>query len=237
MPQLTHADGARAPRPGRGRLRVYKVVVLGEGGVGKSALVLQFVSHNFIEYHDPTIEDAYQQQAVIDGEPALLDILDTAGQVEFTAMKEQYMRCGEGFIICYSICDRRSFEQVAEYRRLLSRVRAADDVPLVIVGCKLDLDSHRKVLTEEGRDLARQLNAPFFETSAAYRRFVDDSFHALVRIIRKQERDKDEDEERRLQPSPGRAPRIRRRWHRLCALLSVMFRRRRRDRLKSPSRA
>ena len=49
-----------------------------------------------------------------------------------------------------------------------------------------------QVLTEEGRDLARQLNAPFFETSAAYRRFVDDSFHALVRIIRKQERDKDE---------------------------------------------
>ena len=55
MPQLMHADGARAPRPGRSRLRVYKVVVLGEGGVGKSALVLQFVSHNFIEYHDPTI--------------------------------------------------------------------------------------------------------------------------------------------------------------------------------------
>ena len=52
MPQLTHTGEAR---PGRGRLRVYKVVVLGEGGVGKSALVLQFVSHNFIEYHDPTI--------------------------------------------------------------------------------------------------------------------------------------------------------------------------------------
>lgn len=48
-------------------------------------------------------EDSYQQQAVIDGEAALLDILDTAGQVEFTAMRDQYMRCGEGFIICYSV--------------------------------------------------------------------------------------------------------------------------------------
>ena len=47
-------------------------------------------------------------------------------------------------------------------------------------------------MTEEGQDLARELNAPFFETSAAYRRFVDDSFHALIRIIRKQEREKDE---------------------------------------------
>ena len=51
-------------------------------------------------------QDAYQQRTVIDLEPCLLDILDTAGQVEFTAMREQYMRCGEGFIICYSITDR-----------------------------------------------------------------------------------------------------------------------------------
>ena len=55
--------------------------MLGDGGVGKSALTLQYVQHNFIDYHDPTIEDAYQQRTVIDSEPCLLDILDTAGQV------------------------------------------------------------------------------------------------------------------------------------------------------------
>ena len=59
----------------------YRIVVLGDGGVGKSALTLQYVQHNFIDYHDPTIEDAYQQRTVIDSEPCLLDILDTAGQV------------------------------------------------------------------------------------------------------------------------------------------------------------
>ena len=58
-------------------------MVLGDGGVGKSALTLQYVQHNFIDYHDPTIEDAYQQRTVIDSEPCLLDILDTAGQVVF----------------------------------------------------------------------------------------------------------------------------------------------------------
>ena len=56
-------------------------MVLGDGGVGKSALTLQYVQHNFIDYHDPTIEDAYQQRTVIDSEPCLLDMLDTAGQV------------------------------------------------------------------------------------------------------------------------------------------------------------
>ena len=65
----------------------YRIVVLGDGGVGKSALTLQYVQHNFIDYHDPTIEDAYQQRTVIDAEPCLLDILDTAGQVRICSIK------------------------------------------------------------------------------------------------------------------------------------------------------
>lgn len=91
------------------------------------------------------VEDSYQQQAVIDGEAALLDILDTAGQVEFTAMRDQYMRCGEGFIICYSVTDRHSFQEASEYRKLITRVRLTEDIPLVLIANKLDLQSQRKV--------------------------------------------------------------------------------------------
>lgn len=172
----------------RGGQRVYKVVVLGDGGVGKSALTLQFVTHSFLEYHDPTIEDAYQQQTVIDGEVAHLDILDTAGQIEFTAMRDQYMRGGEGFVICYSITDRRSFEEAAEYKKEIERVRNTRSIPIVLVGNKFDLEHSRKVSTEEGQVLARQLNCPFYETSAALRHFVDDVFHALIIEIRKKEK-------------------------------------------------
>ena len=67
----------------------------------------------------------YLQRTVIDGEPCLLDILDTAGQVEFTAMREQYMRGGEGFIICYSVADKHSFLEAEEYRNLILKVRLA----------------------------------------------------------------------------------------------------------------
>lgn len=95
---------------------------------------------------DDFTEDSYQQQAVIDGEAALLDILDTAGQVEFTAMRDQYMRCGEGFIICYSVTDRHSFQEASEYRKLIARVRLTEDIPLVLIANKLDLSSQRKVL-------------------------------------------------------------------------------------------
>ncbi|XP_012221582.1 GTP-binding protein Rit2 isoform X2 [Linepithema humile] len=195
-------------------LRIYKIVVLGDGGVGKSAVTLQFVSHTFLDYHDPTIEDSYQKQAVIDGEAALLDILDTAGQVEFTAMREQYMRCGEGFMICYSVTDRHSFQETMEYRKLISRVRANENIPLVLVGNKFDLQHQRKVTTEEGKALAEELGCPFYETSAALRQFIDDAFFSLVRQIRAKER-------------PRRDPlhRKRSRWWRIRSIFAFIFRR------------
>ncbi|EGI66329.1 GTP-binding protein Rit2 [Acromyrmex echinatior] len=194
----------------RSGLRVYKIVVLGDGGVGKSAVTLQFVSHRFLDYHDPTIEDSYQTQVVIDGEAALLDILDTAGQVEFTAMREQYMRCGEGFMICYSVTDRHSFQETMEYRKLISRVRANENIPLVVVGNKFDLQHHRKVTTEEGKALAEELGCPFYETSAALRQFIDDAFFSLIRQIRTKERS-----------------RRRSRWWRIRSIFAFIFRRKR----------
>ncbi|XP_015766375.1 PREDICTED: GTP-binding protein Rit1-like [Acropora digitifera] len=171
-----------------GGLRKYKIVLLGEGGVGKSALTMQFVSHCFLDYHDPTIEDAYQRQAVIDGESGLLDILDTAGQQEFTAMREQYMRSGEGFVIMYSITDRQSFREVSQAKKQIERLRRSEDIPMVLVANKTDLESKREVTTEEGQALAQEFDCPFFETSAALRQFVDDVFHSLIRQIRRKER-------------------------------------------------
>ncbi|XP_065513221.1 GTP-binding protein Rit2 [Caloenas nicobarica] len=167
--------------------REYKVVMLGAGGVGKSAMTMQFISHRFPDYHDPTIEDAYKTQVRIDDEPAYLDILDTAGQAEFTAMRDQYMRGGEGFIICYSITDRQSFQEAAEFKELIYRVRHTYDIPLVLVGNKIDLEEFRQVSTEEGISLAREYSCSFFETSAALRFYIDDVFHGLVREIRRKE--------------------------------------------------
>ncbi|XP_066038389.1 GTP-binding protein Rit2 [Chamaea fasciata] len=167
--------------------REYKVVMLGAGGVGKSAMTMQFISHRFPDYHDPTIEDAYKTQVRIDDEPAYLDILDTAGQAEFTAMRDQYMRGGEGFIICYSITDRQSFQEAAEFKELIYRVRHTYDIPVVLVGNKIDLEEFRQVSTEEGMSLAREYSCSFFETSAVLRFYIDDVFHGLVREIRRKE--------------------------------------------------
>lgn len=67
----------------------YKLVVVGGGGVGKSALTIQFIQGQFVDEYDPTIEDSYRKQVVIDNQVALLDVLDTAGQEEYSAMREQ----------------------------------------------------------------------------------------------------------------------------------------------------
>lgn len=78
---------------------VYKMVVLGSGAVGKSALTIRLVTQNFLKEYDPTIEDNYNKTITVDGTPAHLDILDTAGQDEYLQMQDQWMREGKGNLI------------------------------------------------------------------------------------------------------------------------------------------
>src|SRR5690606_10137777 len=97
----------------------FKVVVLGDGGVGKSTFVIQFVSGHFIEEYDPTLEDSYRKQLTFEDETYLLDIIDTYGQEEFIAIRDQYYRYGQVFLFLYSITNRRSFEFIqTEYKRV-----------------------------------------------------------------------------------------------------------------------
>ena len=167
-------------------IREYKLVVVGGGGVGKSALTIQMVQSHFVDEYDPTIEDSYRKNCLVDGEPALLDVLDTAGQEEYSAMREQYMRTGEGFLLVYSITSRSSFEEIVSFYKQILRVKDKDSFPVVLVGNKCDLgETERAVSLEEGRSLARQFgNCKFLETSAKQRVKVEDAFYELVRQIR-----------------------------------------------------
>ena len=162
----------------------YKLVVVGDGGVGKSALTIQLIQNHFVDEYDPTIEDSYRKQVVIDKETCLLDILDTAGQEEYSAMRDQYMRTGEGFLLVFAVNNPKSFEDIARYREQIKRVKDADEVPLVLVGNKCDLPT-RTVDCEQAKELAKAYNIPFVESSAKTRMGVDDAFYTLVREIRK----------------------------------------------------
>jgi len=165
--------------------RQYKLVVVGGGGVGKSALTIQFIQSHFVQDYDPTIEDSYRKQCVIDDKVAHLDILDTAGQEEFSAMREQYMRTGEGFLLVFSVTDRASFDEISRFHTQILRVKDKDEFPMILVGNKSDLEDERLVSTAEGQEFARKLRIPYLESSAKQRINVDASFHDLVRAIRR----------------------------------------------------
>lgn len=117
----------------------YKLVVVGAGGVGKSALTIQLIQNHFVEEYDPTIEDSYRKQVVIDAETCLLDILDTAGQEEYSAMRDQYMRTGEGFLLVYAVNNRKSFDDITNYREQIKRVKDLEKVPMVSVDKSVSL--------------------------------------------------------------------------------------------------
>ncbi len=166
-------------------MREYKLIVVGGGGVGKSALTIQLIQSHFVDEYDPTIEDSYRKQCVIDDEVALLDVLDTAGQEEYSAMREQYMRTGEGFLLVYAITSRASFDEIKGFQQQILRVKDKDYFPVIIVANKCDLEYEREVSSQEGRDLARSFGCRYIESSAKQRINVDEAFYNLVREIRR----------------------------------------------------
>lgn len=116
----------------------------------------------------------------------MLEILDTAGTEQFTAMRDLYMKNGQGFVLVYSIVALGTFNDLVEMREQILRVKDSDDVPMVLVGNKSDLNDSRVVTTQQGEEMAQRFNnCLFFEASAKLKVNVDKIFHELIRAINK----------------------------------------------------
>uniref|UniRef100_A0A8D3E6I6 Ras-related protein Rap-1b n=1 Tax=Scophthalmus maximus TaxID=52904 RepID=A0A8D3E6I6_SCOMX len=145
---------------------------------------VQFVQGIFVEKYDPTIEDSYRKQVEVDGQQCMLEILDTAGTEQFTAMRDLYMKNGQGFALVYSITAQSTFNDLQDLREQILRVKDTEDVPMILVGNKCDLEVERVVAKESGIGLARQWNScAFLETSAKSKINVNEIFYDLVRQI------------------------------------------------------
>eukprot|EP01097_Dermamoeba_algensis_P003422 TRINITY_DN2391_c0_g1_i1.p1 TRINITY_DN2391_c0_g1~~TRINITY_DN2391_c0_g1_i1.p1 ORF type:complete len:204 (-),score=41.82 TRINITY_DN2391_c0_g1_i1:307-873(-) len=162
----------------------FKIVVAGGGSVGKSAITVQFTSNHFVEFYDPTIEDSYRKQVRVDDVVSVLDIVDTAGQEEYSCMRDQYFRVGHGFLLVYSVVSRSSFEEIGTLNAAIKRAKEEQPrVPIVLIGNKCDLEE-RQVTKNEGLELAKHLNCTFVETSAKTGQNIEACFFECVRAIR-----------------------------------------------------
>lgn len=162
-------------------MRELKAVVLGSGGVGKSALTVKFVTGTFIERYDPTVEDFYRKEIEVDGEPSVLEILDTAGTEQFASMRDLYIKNGQGFVVVYSIASLQTFYDIRSMKDQIIRVKRRPKVPIILVGNKRDLEDQREVAFKEGLTLARQWGCPFIESSAKTTPDVNEVFIEIVR--------------------------------------------------------
>ncbi|XP_057702639.1 GTP-binding protein REM 1-like isoform X2 [Corythoichthys intestinalis] len=174
---------------------VYRVVLLGDQGVGKSSLAGIFAGIN--EKDEPG-EDTYERTLTVDGKEATLVVMDTwtneKTKEDGDPHDEACLTWGSAYVIVYAVSDRRSFDTAAELRVTLRRRRQADDVPIILVGNKSDLVRSREVAIEEGRACAMVFDCKFIETSASLQHNVSELFEGVVRQIRL----------RRGRPSPCR---------------------------------
>jgi GTPase KRas protein len=138
----------------------------------------------------------------IDGQRCMLEVLDTAGQEEYTAMRDQFIRGGDGFVLVYSISSRSSFSRIQKFYHQVQRVKDAEEwrpsypgspvsaltpleqVPVILVGNNSDRVTEREVSTQEGHALARELGCEFIEASAKNCVNVEKAFYDVVRLLR-----------------------------------------------------
>ena len=162
--------------------REYKLVILGAGGVGKSALTMRLVQGVFVEKYDPTIEDFYRHQMEVDSVACTLEILDTAGTEQFAAMRQLYISNGHAFALVYSIDSQASFLELQTIHQQIVDVKTSSQVAMVLVGNKCDMEMDREVSKEQAEQLAsRSWSCGFIETSAKTDTNVRELFVELVR--------------------------------------------------------
>ncbi|XP_057292986.1 ras-related protein Ral-A-like [Hydractinia symbiolongicarpus] len=173
-------------------MKEHKIVMLGSGGVGKSSLTSQFMYDEFDEEYRPTKVDCYKKKVIVEGDEIHVDILDTAGQEDYAAIRDNYVRSGEGFLCVYSVCEPESFANATDFREHILRVKGQtkENIPFILVANKVDLPDKRQVSKEDGEARASEWNIPYLETSAKTKENVDKAFHDLIKII--QSRNKEE---------------------------------------------
>ncbi|KAI2641803.1 rheb small monomeric GTPase [Hypomontagnella submonticulosa] len=170
------------PSPSKQR----KVAIVGSRSVGKSSLAVQFVDGHFVESYYPTIENTFSKVIRFKGQDYATEIVDTAGQDEYSILNSKHFIGIHGYMLVYSVSSLPSFEMVQVIREKILNHLGTDWVPIVIVGNKSDLrPEQRQVSQEDGRKLSEKFNCAWTEASARYNENVGKAFELLIAQVEK----------------------------------------------------
>ena len=163
---------------------LFKLLLIGDSGVGKSCLLLRFADDTYTESYISTIGVDFKIRTVeLDGKTIKLQIWDTAGQERFRTITSSYYRGAHGIIVVYDVTDAESFNNVKQWLHEIDRY-ASENVNKLLVGNKSDLTSKRAVTAEQGKEFADSLGIEFLETSAKNATNVEKAFMTMASQIK-----------------------------------------------------
>lgn len=164
---------------------LFKLLLIGDSGVGKSCLLLRFADDCFTENYINTIGVDFKIKTVdLEGKTVKLQIWDTAGQERFRTITTTYYRGAHGIMIVYDCTDKASFNNVKYWLGEIDKY-ATDCVQKIIVGNKTDMVAKKVIAYDEGKDLADSLGVQFMETSAKLAHNVEQAFMAMANDIQR----------------------------------------------------
>ncbi|CAH3018823.1 unnamed protein product [Porites evermanni] len=167
---------------------MFRLCVVGSGGVGKSSLTIRYLKNEFTEYYDPTLEETYRKEIEYNGKLYDVEIVDTAGQEEFSSFRDSSVATGDAFLVLFAINSALSWHELKELRsKIIQDRQAASAIPMVMVGNKLDLEGEREVNKDEVLEYCNSsdVNIPLIETSAKTGLNVEETFQLMMRQIQR----------------------------------------------------
>jgi Ras-related protein Rab-1A len=164
---------------------LFKLLLIGDSGVGKSCMLLRFADNSYTESYISTIGVDFKIRTIeLEGKSVKLQIWDTAGQERFRTITSSYYRGAHGILVCYDVTDMESYTNVLQWLEEVKRY-ASDTVNIIVIGNKCDLVTKRVVDSADAKRLCTDRGYQYVETSAKSGTNIEQAFNDLAIMIKR----------------------------------------------------